>query len=116
MEAPPAPSRLDVTGKSGKRSAIWKRKDRALQTTAEKFQEMLKRVIGMVQRNFIEVGFCRVRYAHTAPPTLAPKWASPFFGFAHPPPFGGGETIKYRQINKKHSNQQNNVAKPKKCP
>jgi len=26
---------------------------------------------------------------------LAQKWASPFFGFAHPPPFGGGETIKY---------------------
>lgn len=37
--------------------------------------------------NFLQkVGFRRVRYAHTAPPTPAQKWASPFFGFAHPPP------------------------------
>jgi hypothetical protein len=27
----------------------------------------------------------------------AEKWRSPFFGFAHPPPFGGGETIKYSE-------------------
>jgi hypothetical protein len=31
----------------------------------------------------------------------AQKWASPFFGFAHPPPYGGGETIKLLKRNQK---------------
>jgi len=30
----------------------------------------------------------------------AKKWASPFFGSAHPPPFGVGETIKIVVVDK----------------
>jgi hypothetical protein len=39
--------------------------------------------LGTACLNFI--GFCHVRYAHTARQPIAPKWASPFLGYVYPP-------------------------------
>jgi len=40
----------------------------------------------LLVENGRKIGSCRIRCAHTAPPIHAQKWATPFFGFAHPPP------------------------------
>jgi len=40
-----------------------------------------------------KLAFAVFRYAHTALPNHALKWASPFFGLAHPPPFRSRKSV-----------------------
>ena len=87
VKAPPSPSRWDVIGKSGKRSAIWKRKRQSVQTTIEKFEKVNdknKNRRRMVQRYFLDSWLlpCSLRSHRTANPR--PKMGFAIFRLCPP--------------------------------